>query len=254
MRSRGTLRVAIASRVGPHFSIDVAFDAPPGVTILFGPSGAGKSRTLAALSGLVRPDRGTIALGDDVWFDSASGVHKPVHRRGVAMVFQSLALFPHLTARKNVEYGIDRRLSRAERKDHAMAMLERMRVAHLAERRPRSFSGGEAQRVALARAFAMTPALILLDEPFSAMDRELRKQLGLDLRRYVDEAQIPVVQVTHHRNEARAMGDRAVLIDSGKIVAHGPIEAMLFREDGEPPVSREARFERLDSDPRAARS
>ena len=130
-------------------------------------------------------------------------------------MFQSLALFPHLTAQRNVEYGIDRARPRAERYQRAREMLERMRVGHLADRKPATFSGGEAQRVALARAFARSPRLVLLDEPFSAMDRDLRLQLATDVRGYVDEAKLPLIHVTHHRNEARAIADRVVLLEPG---------------------------------------
>src|SRR6185437_4324343 len=137
------------------FTLDVELEVPPGITILFGPSGSGKSTTLAAIAGLERPAKGRIALGDDVWFDAEKKVDRPVHTRGVAFVFQSLALFPHMTALANVEYGIDRALSREKRAHHAKEMLERFRVGHLAQRRPQNFSGGEAQRVALARALGM---------------------------------------------------------------------------------------------------
>src|SRR5438552_12526575 len=109
--------IGVARRDG--FALDVAFEAAPGVTILFGPSGSGKSTTLAAIAGLVAPDRGSIRLGDDVWFDSARGESRPIHMRGVAYVFQGLALFPHMTALHNAAYGIDRRLPRAERLERA---------------------------------------------------------------------------------------------------------------------------------------
>jgi molybdate transport system ATP-binding protein len=209
------------------FALEVAFEAPPGVTILFGPSGSGKSTTLAAIAGLVAPDQGSIRLGDDVWFDAARGESRPIHLRGVAYVFQGLALFPHMTALRNVAYGIDRSVAREERLERAARMLERMKVAHLSSRKPPTFSGGEAQRVALARAFAMSPRLVLLDEPFSAMDRALRRGLAMDVRSVVDEAKLPLVHVTHHRNEARALGDRVVLLEAGRVKARGTVDEML---------------------------
>jgi molybdate transport system ATP-binding protein len=212
---------------GRDFTLDVQFTAPPGVTILYGPSGSGKSTTLGAVSGLVTPTRGRIALGDEVWFDSERGLVCPVHRRGIAYVFQSLALFPHMTAQGNVEYGLPRSMDRAQRRQRAAEMLARMKVAHLAARRPATFSGGEAQRVALARAFAPSPRLILLDEPFSAMDRELRRDFVDEVRAYVIEARIPLVHVTHHRNEARALGDHVILIENGRIKATGGVDALL---------------------------
>jgi molybdate transport system ATP-binding protein len=129
---------------GQDFSLDVKFAAPPGVTILYGPSGSGKSTTLAAICGLIAPKSGRIALGDEVWFDGARAIRCPVEKRGIAFVFQSLALFPHMTALGNVEYGLPRTMARAERRLRAEEMLTRMKVAHLAARRSATFSGGEA--------------------------------------------------------------------------------------------------------------
>jgi molybdate transport system ATP-binding protein len=212
---------------GRDFTLEVRFSAPPGVTILYGPSGSGKSTTLGAITGLVTPQIGRITLGDEVWFDAARRIRCPVERRGIAFVFQSLALFPHMTAAGNVEYGLPRSMPRAERRTRAEQMLARMKVAHLRDRRPATFSGGEAQRVALARAFAPSPRLVLLDEPFSAMDRELRRDFVADVRAYVDEARIPLIHVTHHRNEARALADRVILIEGGRIKAQGGVDELL---------------------------
>jgi molybdate transport system ATP-binding protein len=213
------------------FTLDVRFDAPPGTTILFGPSGSGKSTTLAAIAGLVRPKSGRIALGDDVWFDASARVDRPVHERHVAFVFQSLALFPHMTALGNVVYGMERTLSDSERHARAIALLGRLRVGHLVDRRPETFSGGEAQRVALARAFAIKPRIVLLDEPFSAMDRDLRNDLVTDVRAFVGELGVPMVHVTHHRGEARALGDRAVLVERGRVVRSGTVAEVIGDED-----------------------
>ena len=216
------LHVQVATRAS-DFTLDVRFDVPPGMTILFGPSGAGKSTVLAAIAGLVRPDAGRIALGDDTWFDSAKGIDRAVHLRGLAFVFQSLALFPHMTAVANVEYGIDRATAPAERRRLALAMLERMQVLDLAKRKPRTFSGGEAQRVALARAFARSPRVVLLDEPFSALDRDLRRGLVADVKTIVSDLGVPAILVTHHRQDARSVGDRIVVLDRGRIAAVGAV-------------------------------
>jgi molybdate transport system ATP-binding protein len=224
------VRLGVAQKDG--FALDVEFDAPPGITIFFGPSGSGKSTTLAAIAGLIAPTSGRIALGDEVWFDSAAGIDRPIHRRGVAFVFQSLALFPHLTAARNVAYGMDRETPRKDRRARSLAMLERWKVGHLADRRPPTFSGGEAQRVALARAFAMSPRIVLLDEPFSAMDRRLRYDLSAEVRSFVDELKIPMIHVTHHRNEARALADRVVLLDRGRVIATGPGSELLRDRPG----------------------
>lgn len=218
-------RIAVQRRSG-GFGLDVAFEAPPGITTLFGPSGAGKSTTLAALAGLIAPTTGKIQLGENTWLDTGAGIDAPPHRRHVGFVFQSLALFPHLTAVGNVAYGMDRALSRDERHARARELLERLGVAHLASRRPRTFSGGEAQRVALARMFATSPALVLLDEPFSALDDRLRRQLSAEVRSYVDERKIPALHVTHRLDEARELGDRAILLDAGRVAGVGTIDEL----------------------------
>jgi molybdate transport system ATP-binding protein len=222
-------RLSVKLRVdrSDGFALDVAFEAPPGITILFGPSGAGKSTILAAVAGLYRPKSGRVALGDDVWLDTDAGVDVPIHRRKVAFVFQTLALFPHLSAADNVIYGMDRAASVRARRARAEELLVRLRVGHLASRKPPTFSGGEAQRVALARAFAMDPRIVLFDEPFSAMDRELRRDLASDLRDFVDELGVPMIHVTHHRNEARALGDRVILLQRGRIAAMGSVDDLL---------------------------
>lgn len=222
----GVLDVRVRLSVG-GFRVDVAFDAAPGVTVLFGPSGSGKSTTLAAIAGLLRPEIGRVSCGGVTWFDAEQGIDLAPEARRVSLVFQSLALFPHLTALANVEYGIDRGVPRAERRRLATAMLERVKVAHVADRRPATFSGGEAQRVALARAFARSPRLVMLDEAFSAMDRELRYALGAEVRALVEELRIPVILVTHHRMEARSIGDRAVLIRDGQVQAIGPVREVV---------------------------
>ena len=215
------------------FALAVRFDVPPGITVLFGPSGAGKSTTLGAIAGLVRPDAGRITVGDAVWFDSEAGVDLPVHARGLAYVFQSLALFPHMTALDNVAYGIDRALTKDERRARAQQMLERMRVGHLGPRKPATFSGGEAQRVALARAFARSPSVVLLDEPFSALDRELRRELCADVKATVAELGVPALLVTHHRVDARSIGDQVVMIKDGKVAEAGDVRAFFADKESE---------------------
>jgi molybdate transport system ATP-binding protein len=231
MPADGSLEVRIELRRASSrdpFRLEVCFEAPAGVTILFGPSGAGKSTVLGAVAGLVRPDDGRIALDGDVWFDASLGVDLATQKRRVAFVFQSLALFPHLTAMGNVAYGMAT-LPRGERTERARALLAKLKVLHLAERKPRTFSGGEAQRVALARAFAIEPRVMLLDEPFSALDRALRDDLVRDVRALVDALEIPLVHVTHDRSEALALGDRVVMLESGKITATGTAREVLAR-------------------------
>ncbi len=209
------------------FTVDVAFEAPPGVTRWFGPSGAGKSTVLACVAGLVRPDAGRVTLDGAVLFDADAGREAPVHARRIGYVFQSLALFPHMTARENVAYGVDRALPRDERARRVDEALERFSAAHVADRRPASLSGGEAQRVALARAIATRPRAVLLDEPFSALDGALRNTLAREIRRVSEALAVPFVHVTHHPREARAVGDRAVLMRGGRVVAIGPVDDVL---------------------------
>ena len=235
MSARASLSVQLGVDRRGGFALDVAFEAPPGITILFGPSGAGKSTILAAIAGLYRPTRGRIALGDDVWLDTAAGIDRAIHRRKVAFVFQSLALFPHLSAIDNVAYGMDPALKPAAKRARAEELLARLRVGHLAARKPPTFSGGEAQRVALARAFAMDPRIVLFDEPFSAMDRDLRRELIRDLRDFVAELGVPMIHVTHHRSEARALGDRVILVQKGRVVAVGSLDELIPPDPPDPP-------------------
>lgn len=208
------------------FELSLDLDVPVGVTVLFGPSGAGKSRTLAFIAGLARPNAGRIALGDEVWLDGETKKECAIHDRRVAFVFQGLALFPHMTAIANVAYGIDG--TREERADKALEMLERMRVKHLAGRKPGTFSGGEAQRVALARAFAMKPRVLLLDEPFSALDAAVKKELLEEVKGHVEKAKVPTLLVTHDPNEARALGERVLFIEKGRLARSATISESDF--------------------------
>lgn len=194
--ARGDLRLAVKLRCAP------------GITCVMGRSGSGKSTLLHILAGLTSPDRGSIALGDEVWL--GQGVDVPVHHRQLAYVFQGLALFPHMSALQNVMYANQSR-------DEAQALLDRFGVGALAHRRPRTFSGGEAQRVALARALARSPKLVLLDEPFSALDRELRAQLVALVKELATELAVPIIHVTHSDDEARALTDHIVVMDRGQL-------------------------------------
>lgn len=224
-----TLEVSVRVHRGDRrrFALDVEFAAPPGITVLFGPSGCGKSTALAAIAGVLRPEQGRVRLGDEVWFDAQTSCHVPAERRRVSLVFQSLALFPHMTALGNVMYGIDRRLPPAVRRVRALDTLARIDATHLADRRPATFSGGEAQRVALARAFARAPRLLLLDEPLTALDTPLRARLAQVVRAYVDTQGIAAVYVTHDVGEAMTIADRAVVLDAGRVSAMGaPLDVL----------------------------
>lgn len=203
-----------------EFVLQADFQAAPGFTILFGPSGAGKTTVLDCVAGLAKPDSGRIATGDRVLFDAAQGVDVPVSKRNVGYVFQSLALFPHLSVEKNVQYGLTH-LSRSERAARAAAILQAFHIAHLARRYPREISGGESQRAALARTLVTDPTVLLLDEPLAALDSPTKSKIIDDLRQWNQAHRIPILYVTHSREEVFALGERVLVFDAGRIVAQG---------------------------------
>ncbi|HET9532226.1 MAG TPA: ATP-binding cassette domain-containing protein, partial [Blastocatellia bacterium] len=178
------------------FSLDVEFEASPGVTVLFGRSGSGKTTTLQLIAGLMRPDSGRIAINGDALFDSDQRIDLPVRKRRVGYVFQNLALFPHISVRANVEFGIEAG-SRRERADRALRMMEALHIEHTAERLPREISGGEAQRAALARALCYGPRILLLDEPLSAIDESTKLGIIRDLKDLNRDLGLPIIYVTH---------------------------------------------------------
>ena len=210
----------------PSFLLDVKLKVPPGITILFGASGAGKTTLLDCLAGLTRPDQGRLTLADTVLFDSATGINLTPQRRQIAYVFQTLALFPHLTVERNVGYGLTH-LAPDERRNRTLEMLESFRVAHLLERKPGEISGGERQRVALARSLVTSPRLLLLDEPLTALDAAVKSALIADLREWNAARRIPILYVTHSREEVFALGERVVALENGRIVAEGTPQEVL---------------------------
>ncbi|MFZ0286322.1 MAG: molybdenum ABC transporter ATP-binding protein [Terriglobales bacterium] len=215
-----TKRFANAER---DFLLEAECVCAPGITILFGASGAGKTTLLDCIAGLAVPDTGRIAVGDRVLLDRQRGVEVPVQRREVGYVFQDLALFPHLSAEENVGYG----LNGSEREKRTDEILESFRITHLRKRKPREISGGERQRVALARALVTDPCVLLLDEPLSALDAATKSKMIDDLRAWNRAHGIPIIYVTHSREEVFALGERAVVLENGKIIAQGtPHEVM----------------------------
>jgi molybdate transport system ATP-binding protein len=200
----------------PSFVLDVSLEIPPGITILCGPSGAGKSTLLDCIAGLLRPDAGRISVGEQTWFDSARGVNVAVHRRRAGYVFQSLALFPHLTVEENIGYGLADR-NPSEKKQRIDEILQAFKITELRRRKPAEISGGEAQRVELARALVTEPRVLLLDEPMTGLDDELKVHIIEDLRAWRAARQIPMLYVTHSRSEARALSDRTITLESGAI-------------------------------------
>ena len=192
------------------------------VTVLFGPSGAGKTTVLRALAGLDRPEAGTIVFDGETWFDAARSVDVAPQARGVGLLFQDYALFPHLSVAANLGYGLHR-LARGAREERVADLAERFGLDGLLSRRPGELSGGQRQRVALARALAPRPRLLLLDEPLSAIDAPLRESLRGALRHLLEQADVPAVVVTHDRVEALALGDRLAVLVEGSIRQVGPV-------------------------------
>jgi ABC-type sulfate/molybdate transport systems ATPase subunit len=214
------LHVELSHAVG-SIELEVRLEVSPGHCIaLAGPSGAGKSTTLRVIAGTVRPDRGRIVNGDQVWADTATGVWWPPEQRKCGYVFQDYALFPHLSAWRNVAYGLRSRPS-TKRKQTALELLERFGVGERADARPAALSGGERQRVALARALAPRPDALLLDEPLSALDARTRASAARELTATLKSLEVPVVLVTHEFNEAALLGDEICVIDGGAIVQRG---------------------------------
>ncbi len=214
----------------PGFTLDVDTTFGRGITCVLGPSGAGKSTLLAVIAGLVAPDRGRVAFGDEVWLDTTRTVNVPVHRRRVAYLFQNLALFPHMSAIQNVMYPMAGDGATASRAERARALLDKLGVGHLTGRRPRTYSGGEAQRVSLARALDMPPRVMLLEEPFSALDREIKLPLMALVRQIADETHVPIIAVTHSMGETRALADRVLRIQAGAVVADGTFAEVVRSE------------------------
>jgi molybdate transport system ATP-binding protein len=221
------LEVRLQKRL-PGFALDVEWGAGDGVAVLFGPSGAGKSLTLQCLAGLVRPDGGRVVVDGRVLFDSAAGVDLAPQRRRVGYVFQGYALFPHLTVAANVGFGLrDRR--RPERARRAAEVMARLGIDGLAHRFPDELSGGQRQRVALGRALATDPALLLLDEPLSALDLPLRRALRDELRAVLADWGTAAVVVTHDFTEAYRLGDRIVVYEEGRVIQAAPRAELLWQ-------------------------
>jgi molybdate transport system ATP-binding protein len=201
-----------------RFELDLELEASAGIFALAGPSGAGKTSVLRAIAGLVRPRRGRISCGDEIWFDAGRGIHRPPEERSVGFVFQEYALFPHLTVEQNVAYA---------GKAHARDLIERLGLSDLANERPAHLSGGERQRVALARALARRPRVLLLDEPLAALDTHTRGRVRGELRERLRREGLPALLVTHDYADAAALADRIGVIVDGRLVQTGTPEDLI---------------------------
>jgi molybdate transport system ATP-binding protein len=214
------LRADLEHGVG-QIELQVGLGVAPGQCLaLAGPSGAGKTTILRLIAGTVKPAKGQITLGEQVWVDTARGVCLAPEQRRCGYVFQDYALFPHLSAWRNVAYGL-RDVPRGERRRSAVALLDRFGLADRADARPAQLSGGERQRVALARALAPEPAVLLLDEPLAALDPRTRASAARELAAILHALEVPSLLVTHDFNEAALLGDEIGVIDAGRIIQHG---------------------------------
>ena len=202
------------------FAIDASAELSPGITILFGQSGSGKSTLLRCLAGLLPPDSGRVVLDGQVLFDSASATNVAVSHRRIGMVFQSLALFPHLTAEQNITYGLHG-IDAASRRKKLDSILNAFRIADVRNHRPAQLSGGQQQRVALARTLVTEPGALLLDEPLSALDPGTKSHIMDDLRSWIAQREIPALCVTHSREEVFSMARRVIALENGRIVGQG---------------------------------
>ncbi|GAA4323606.1 ATP-binding cassette domain-containing protein [Pigmentiphaga soli] len=239
------IRVAVADR-HRRFELAARFATDVPVAVLYGPSGAGKSLTLQAIAGLLRPASGHIRVGGRALFDSAAGVDVPAPRREVGYLFQNYALFPHLSVRQNVEFGLRswcrRRLAPAQR-ERVDALLDSLGLRPMAGSRPSSLSGGQQQRVALARALAREPRLLLLDEPFAALNPMLRASLREELARIRRQWDIPMVMITHDVDDVVALADAVFVYAEGRIIRQIDVPGAEAREavrtELVPPPARE---------------
>jgi molybdate transport system ATP-binding protein len=218
------LRVDISKQLG-EFSIEAAFTSEGRVTGLFGASGAGKTSLINMIAGLLRPDRGVIALDGETLDDTAPGVHVPPHRRRIGYVFQDARLLPHLNVRQNLDYG--RRMNRlADDPAQRKRVTDLLDVGNLLDRRPGQLSGGERQRVALGRALLSKPRLLLLDEPLGSLDEERKVEILPYFVRLRDEAGVPMVYVSHDAGEMRQLATSIVMLRRGRVIGFGGAEVL----------------------------
>jgi len=204
-----------------QFELDACLQTDADFTVLYGASGSGKTTTLQAIAGLQRPGSGHIRVGDEVFFDSRAGVDMPARQRRIGYLFQQYALFPHLTVRANVQFGLTqwyRRRPTPAQRERVDGLLESFGLSTLADSRPRTLSGGQQQRVALARALACEPRLLLLDEPFAALNAMLRDSLRAELAATCRQWQVPVLMISHDLEDVMQLAQTAFVYEAGRIV------------------------------------
>lgn len=213
------LQVSLKKNVN-GFGLDIEWEIGNELAVLFGFSGAGKSMTLQLIAGLMKPDIGRVSLDDKVYYDSSTRTDFPPQNRPFGYVFQDLALFPHMTVTGNILYGAPA-VPKPEKVGRAREMIRNFKLTGLEDRYPHEISGGQKQRVSVARALIRQPQVLLLDEPFSALDRPLRMEMRCFLREVKDEFNIPVILVTHDFEEASSIADKVIIYEHGRIVQIG---------------------------------
>jgi len=211
------------------FMLDVDLDLPAqGVSSLYGPSGCGKTTLLRAIAGLEHHHDGFLKVGDMTWQETGHFV--PPHQRPLGYVFQEASLFPHLSVRRNLEYGV-RRVAQAARRVSLQQAIELLEIGHLLDRKPGTLSGGERQRVAIARALAVSPRLLLMDEPLAALDVSRKQEILPYIESLHRELDIPVIHVSHSPDEVARLADHLVLLKAGRVVASGDVHEIYTRLD-----------------------
>jgi molybdate transport system ATP-binding protein len=224
-------RLSVALQQQGPIPLDVEFTCDPGeVLAIFGPSGSGKTTILRTIAGLYQPAQATVQSATETWADTSTGTFEPPHRRGVGFVFQEYALFPHLSALGNVMTALGH-VPRGERRARAEHFLALVHLSGHMSRRPRELSGGERQRVALARALAREPAVLLLDEPFAAVDRSVRRRLQNEIDGLRHKLDMPLILVTHDFDDVVRLATHVLLIERGQSVAWGPLSTLMSRPD-----------------------
>lgn len=220
------LEVQIAKKLW-HFTLDISFQINKQIMVLWGPSGSGKTTILQCLAGLQKPTSGSIKLGGRALFSSEEKISVPARFRNVGYLFQDYALFPHMTVRNNVLYGLKGKKQTGANMD-PVELLDSFGVGHLVDRYPSQLSGGEKQRVALARALVVEPQLLLLDEPFSALDKNTRIALRQEIKNLHQRWEIPFVMVSHDEEDAKYLGNVIVSIDKGRVREKNLSEEAVF--------------------------
>ncbi|MGF7184075.1 molybdate transport system ATP-binding protein [Desulfitispora alkaliphila] len=211
------------------FSLEVGFSSREELVAIMGPSGCGKSMTLRCLAGLVQPDQGQIVLNERILYDSSKGIWVPPQQRRIGYVFQSYALFPHLDVEQNISFGIKKGRDQLDAQKQLKKLIKGMRLQGLEQKRPRELSGGQQQRVALARALMAEPELLLLDEPFSALDGPVRSKMEQELLQVLEEVELPVLMVTHNIEEAYRLSKKIAVIADGVLLQYGEKEDVLYK-------------------------